>query len=173
MVPPLDTAKNICYITVITRCWYLPAPVAILYIIFRVILIFDLTVIEEVAVMGNKRDYYEVLGVDRTADAAALKKAYRKLAKKYHPDTNAGNKEAEQKFKEATEAYEVLSDEKKRKSTISSVMPGWTAVWVPTAQQAADSVDSAVSVPAGAALTEARTAAIRNSTLKAATWTIS
>ena len=65
--------------------------------------------------MGNKRDYYEVLGVDRTADAAALKKAYRKLAKKYHPDTNAGNKEAEQKFKEATEAYEVLSDEKKRK----------------------------------------------------------
>ena len=58
--------------------------------------------------MGNKRDYYEVLGVDRTADAAALKKAYRKLAKKYHPDTNAGNKEAEQKFKEATEAYDCL-----------------------------------------------------------------
>ena len=48
---------------------------AILYIIFRVILIFDLTVIEEVAVLGNKRDYYDVLGVDRTADAAALKKA--------------------------------------------------------------------------------------------------
>ncbi len=62
-----------------------------------------------------KRDYYEVLGVSRSADAAAIKKAYRKLAKKYHPDTNAGNKEAEQKFKEATEAYEVLGDEKKRK----------------------------------------------------------
>ena len=52
-----------------------------------------------------KRDYYEVLGVNKNADAATIKKAYRKLAKKYHPDTNAGNAQAEEKFKEATEAY--------------------------------------------------------------------
>ena len=65
--------------------------------------------------MTGKRDYYEVLGVDRNADAAAIKKAYRKLAKKYHPDTNAGNQQAEQMFKEVTEAYEVLSDPEKKK----------------------------------------------------------
>ena len=53
--------------------------------------------------MAEKRDYYEVLGVDRGADDATLKKAYRKLAKKYHPDMNPGDKEAEAKFKEATE----------------------------------------------------------------------
>ena len=58
-----------------------------------------------------KRDYYDVLGVSRSASASEIKKAYRKLAKKYHPDTNAGNKEAEQKFKEVTEAYNVLTDE--------------------------------------------------------------
>lgn len=63
----------------------------------------------------NKRDYYEVLGVDRNADDAALKKAYRVLAKKYHPDMNPGDKEAEQKFKEASEAYAVLSDPDKRR----------------------------------------------------------
>ena len=65
--------------------------------------------------MAMKRDYYEVLGVDRSADEAAIKRAYRKLAKKYHPDTNAGNAQAEEKFKEVTEAYDVLGDEKKRK----------------------------------------------------------
>ena len=58
--------------------------------------------------MAEKRDYYEVLGVDRGADDATLKKAYRKLAKKYHPDMNPGDKEAEAKFKEATEAYGCL-----------------------------------------------------------------
>ena len=63
----------------------------------------------------NKRDYYEVLGVDRNADEAALKKAYRVLAKKYHPDANPGDKEAEKKFKEASEAYAVLSDPEKRR----------------------------------------------------------
>ena len=63
----------------------------------------------------NKRDYYEVLGVDRGADEATLKKAYRKLAKKYHPDINPGDKEAEAKFKEASEAYSVLSDPEKRR----------------------------------------------------------
>ncbi len=64
--------------------------------------------------MAEKKDYYEVLGVDKGADEAALKKAYRSLAKKYHPDMNPDNKEAEQKFKEVNEAYAVLSDSEKR-----------------------------------------------------------
>ncbi|MFR8033803.1 MAG: molecular chaperone DnaJ [Lachnospiraceae bacterium] len=64
--------------------------------------------------MAEKRDYYEVLGVSRDADDATLKKAYRALAKKYHPDTNPGNAEAAEKFKEASEAYSVLSDPQKR-----------------------------------------------------------
>ncbi|MBE6960428.1 MAG: molecular chaperone DnaJ [Ruminococcaceae bacterium] len=62
----------------------------------------------------NKRDYYEVLGVQKGASAEDIKKAYRKLALKYHPDRNPDNKEAEEKFKEAAEAYEVLSDDEKR-----------------------------------------------------------
>ena len=65
--------------------------------------------------MADKRDYYEVLGVPRDADEAALKKAYRQLAKKYHPDINPGDKEAEAKFKEASEASAVLSDPEKRR----------------------------------------------------------
>ncbi len=65
--------------------------------------------------MAEKRDYYEVLGVSKDADDAALKKAYRQLAKKYHPDTNPGDAEAEAKFKEASEAYAILSDADKRR----------------------------------------------------------
>lgn len=65
--------------------------------------------------MAAKRDYYETLGVNKSADKEAIKRAYRKLAKKYHPDTNAGNPHAEEMFKDVTEAYNVLSDEKKRK----------------------------------------------------------
>ena len=61
-----------------------------------------------------KRDYYEVLGIEKSADQDTIKKAYRKLAVKYHPDRNPGDKEAEEKFKEATEAYEILSDDQKR-----------------------------------------------------------
>ena len=66
--------------------------------------------------MSTKRDYYEVLGVDKSADEQTLKKAYRKLAMKYHPDRNPGDKEAEEKFKEINEAYEVLSDSTKRQT---------------------------------------------------------
>ena len=62
----------------------------------------------------NKRDYYEVLGVSKDASADDIKKAYRKAAMKYHPDRNPGDKTAEEKFKEAGEAYEVLSDADKR-----------------------------------------------------------
>ena len=64
--------------------------------------------------MADKRDYYEVLGVQKGASAEEIKKAYRKQALKYHPDRNPDNKEAEEKFKEAAEAYEVLSDDDKR-----------------------------------------------------------
>ena len=63
-----------------------------------------------------KRDYYEVLGIPKNADAEAIKRSYRKIALRYHPDKNPGNKEAEENFKEAAEAYEILSDPDKRAS---------------------------------------------------------
>lgn len=62
-----------------------------------------------------RKDYYKILGVQRDADEATIKKAFRKLAKQYHPDTNNGNAEAEKKFTEINEAYSVLGDEEKRK----------------------------------------------------------
>ena len=64
--------------------------------------------------MADKRDYYEVLGLDKSADESAIKKAYRQLAKKYHPDMNPGDAEAEKNFKEVNEAYAVLSDPEKK-----------------------------------------------------------
>jgi len=64
----------------------------------------------------SKRDYYEVLGVDRGADDAAVKKAYRRLAMKFHPDRNPDDEAADSKFKEATEAYEILSSAEKREA---------------------------------------------------------
>lgn len=64
--------------------------------------------------MSDKRDYYEVLGVSKSADTAEIKKAYRKLALKFHPDKNEGDTRAEEKFKEAAEAYEVLSNAEKK-----------------------------------------------------------
>ena len=65
--------------------------------------------------MAEKRDYYEVLGIGKNATDAEIKSAYRKLAKKYHPDLNPGDKDAEEKFKEVNEANDVLSDPDKRK----------------------------------------------------------
>lgn len=70
---------------------------------------------ERVKIMSIKKDYYEVLGINKNADDKAIKKAYRKLAKKYHPDINPGDANAEAKFKEVTEAYEILSNPEKRK----------------------------------------------------------
>ena len=61
-----------------------------------------------------KRDYYDILGINKNASAAEIKKAYRKMAVKYHPDKNPDDKEAEEKFKEAAEAYEILSDADKK-----------------------------------------------------------
>lgn len=75
----------------------------------------------------QKRDYYEVLGVEKNAEEAAIKKAYRVLAKKYHPDMNPGDAEAEKKFKEASEAYAVLSDPEKDASMTSMAMRRLTA----------------------------------------------
>ena len=76
----------------------------------------------------SKRDYYEVLGVDKNADDSAIKKAYRALAKKYHPDANPNNPDAEKKFKEAGEAYAVLSDPEREDSMTNSVMLPLTVV---------------------------------------------
>ena len=76
----------------------------------------------------SKRDFYEVLGISKSASPDEIKKSYRKLAMKYHPDKNAGNKDAEVKFKEVKEAYEILSN-KKEMHMIGSGMQVWAKAW--------------------------------------------
>ena len=83
--------------------------------VLRILTYLNLSIFRSTLIMA-KKDFYEVLGVPRTATTDEIKAAYRKLALKYHPDRNPGNKEAEEKFKEAAEAYEVLSDAQKRKT---------------------------------------------------------
>ena len=73
----------------------------------------------------SKRDYYEVLGVNKSSSESEIKKAYRKMAIKYHPDKNPDNKEAEAKFKEAAEAYDVLSNPEKNNDTINLGTREW------------------------------------------------
>ena len=82
-----------------------------------------------------KADYYDTLGVSRDASSAQIKKAYKKLAMKYHPDRNAGDKKSEEKFKELSEAYEVLSDSSKRQTYdqfghegMNTFRSGWTRI---------------------------------------------
>ena len=75
--------------------------------------------------MAEKRDYYEILEVTKTATVEEIKKAYRKKAIQYHPDKNPGDKEAEEKFKEAAEAYDVLSNPDKRARYDQFVIYGW------------------------------------------------
>jgi len=112
--------------------------------------------------MAVKRDYYDVLGIDRNADEKTIKKAYRKLAKKYHPDTNAGNPDAADKFKEVNEAYDVLGDPKKKKMYDQFGHAAFEAGAEPV-QVPVDSADSRV----------VAMAAIRNFTLMVKTWMIS
>jgi molecular chaperone DnaJ len=76
-----------------------------------------------ITVTARMRDYYEILGVARDADAETIKKSYRKLALQYHPDRNGGDKDAEDKFKEATEAYEVLRDATSAPRTTATATP--------------------------------------------------
>ena len=115
--------------------------------------------------MAAKRDYYDVLGISRSADKSTIKRAYRKLAKKYHPDTNAGNAQAEEKFKEATEAYNVR---RKRNYMISLAMQLLMAV-----QAAVEHMAMETDLAAVLTVIPDRMEASMNIISKAAIWTIS
>ncbi len=118
--------------------------------------------------MAAKRDYYDVLGISRSADKSTIKRAYRKLAKKYHPDTNAGNAQAEEKFKEATEAYNVLSNPEKKNYMISLAMQFLMAV-----QAAVEHMAMETDLAAVLTVIPDRMEASMNIISKAAIWTIS
>ena len=120
--------------------------------------------------MAAKRDYYDVLGISRNADAAAIKKAYRKLAKKYHPDTNQGNADAEKKFKEVTEAYDVLSDPKRRNCMTSLVKQLLIRV-LRERREPGRALEDSVAL-AGFTMIADKMANTGNTILKAVTWMI-
>ena len=117
--------------------------------------------------MAANKDYYKILGVDRNADANAIKKAYRKLAKKYHPDTNQENSVANEKFKEVTEAYEILHDEEKRSCTIDLEQQPLMEVW----EQIRAPISRTENLK-GRSSIEVRTEATRNFILKVEIWMI-
>ena len=115
--------------------------------------------------MAAKRDYYDVLGISRSADKSTIKRAYRKLAKKYHPDTNAGNAQAEEKFKEATEAYNVLSNPEKKKP--------YAPLLLMAVQAAVEHMAMETDLAAVLTVIPDRMEASMNIISKAAIWTIS
>lgn len=129
--------------------------------------------------MAEKRDYYDILGIKRDASAETIKKAFRKLAKKYHPDSNAGNPQAEQMFKDVNEAYSILSDPEKN-STIASVTPHLTRTAPHTAELAVPALlemvhlAPALAVPVRAVPGTIRAvrAVMQNTILPGMTWTI-
>lgn len=121
-----------------------------------------------------KKDYYEVLGIQKSANENEIKRAYRKLAKKYHPDTNQGDEQAAEKFKEINEAYDVLGDEKKRKLYDQYGFAAFQEGFDPEAYKRASSgVSTEASVRAVLVrVVSARAAIIRNFILKAVIWAI-
>ena len=127
--------------------------------------------------MAEKRDYYDILGIKRDASAETIKKAFRKLAKKYHPDSNAGNPQAEQMFKDVNEAYSILSDPEKKKLYVT---PHLTRTALHTAELAVPALlemahlAPALAVPVRAVPGTIRAvrAVMQNTILPGMTWTI-
>ena len=131
-----------------------------------------------------KRDYYELLGLAKGADPSAIKKAYRKLAKKYHPDTNPGDKEAEKKFKEITEAYNILSDPEKKKlydqfghaafepAPVVSMVDSMEVALVEPDLTEPDLAAMVLAVVVSVVAVLPETVGIRNSTLRVVIWMI-